>query len=288
MTRGGESQPDATDSTPSTWTGTTWSSYESGTDQRYEVSATVVQGTGVAVLCLGAIASPSICEGSPAPIGKLPITNWNWERVEGEQRDSDVTWGEYHLLGTYDGAFFTVLEAGPSMPSDETQDPIDTPCPEPEGGWVATDPSQTTEADLEAAGSYVQRQPDSAGYWIDYIKNPVGEAVDFASAPYVVIAAFRSDAERHREELAHIWGGPLCLVEYERTGDDLDRIHDELPDPGSHGFGVDVLWSATDVIRNRVEIGVVIFDERAQTEFDRRYGVGAVRQVPSLIPVDDG
>lgn len=247
----------------------------------------VVQGAGNAILCLGAIATPSICWNSPTSNGKVPVTNWDWERVQAEEVDADVIWGEFHLLGTYDGESFTVLEAGPRPPPDATPDPIDIPCPTPEGGRAATDPSRASEADLKAAGRYVDGQPDSAGYWIEYLEKETGEAsLDFDSYPYVLVVAFRLDIERHRAALADVWGGPICLVEYSRTEAELSRIQDEVHSPASEELGIQALGSWTDVIHNRVEIEVVVFDEEAQAIFDRRYGIGAVHQVPSLIPVD--
>lgn len=287
-TRSGESPPGSRRSTTPTWTGSSWPSSGLETEQRYEVRAMVVQGDGDATLCLGDIASPSLCFNSPDSVGKVPVPNWDWERVEGEELDSDVIWGQYHLFGTYDGVSFTVLEAGPSVPStDDPGYPIEIPCPEPEGGWVATDPSRATEAALHAAGRYVDSQPDSAGYWIKYLQDDVGEAsLDFNLNPYVLVTAFRSNIERHQADLAEVWGGPLCAVEYSRTEADLSQIQAEVHSPASEELGIQVLWSATDVIHNRVEIGVVVFEEEVQAALDERYGVGAVRQVPSLIPVD--
>lgn len=275
-------------SAPSGWTGSAWPSARTEAGQRYEVYATVVQGDEETILCLGAIASPSICFNSPGSTGKVPVTNWDWGRVEGEEVDSDVIWGEYHLLGTYDGTSFTVIRAGPRAPSsDELDDSIEIPCPKPEGGWVAPDPSRATEADLHAAGRYVDSQPDSAGYWIKYLNEEKGEAsLDFKMNPYVLTAAFRRDIDRHRAELGAIWGGPLCVVQHSRTESELARIQEEVDSPGSESLAIHVLGSYTDVIHNQVVIEVVVFDTEAQAVFGKRYGVGAVRQVPSLIPSD--
>lgn len=285
----GESRTPSTRPTPSGWTGSVWPAAGSSNDPRYEVGALVAQGKGNAVLCLGAIASPSICFNSPPSAGKVPIANWDWERVEGEELDQDVIYGEYHLIGSYDGTSFTVLEAGPPVPPGESdEDPFYIPCPEPEGGWVAADPSRAKEADLHAAGSYIDSQPDSAGYWIKYLRKETGEAsLDFVISPYALVATFRRDIDLHRAKLAAIWGGPLCVVEHSRTEAELSRIQEAVhSDSGAEEFDIEVFGSWTDVLSNRVEIEVVVFDEAAQAIFDSRYGVGAVHQVPSLRPVD--
>lgn len=251
-------------------------------EQRYEATAMVLQARdGPAMLCLGAIA-----ESLPPQCGTMPITNWDWEQVKGEERLSGVIWGDYHVIGTYDGISFTVLNVGPPRPpSDLIPEPIEILCAEPDGGWVATDPNRTSEGDLHAAGALAAGQPDSAGWWMKVVEPPVGEDV-YGPNDVVLNAAFTGDIGRHQEQLAEIWGGPLCVVQYERTESELRRIQSELTEQEAEHFGIQVLFSGTDVVHNQVEVGVVVLDEETQAAIDQRYGDGAVRLLPALQPVD--
>ena len=61
-----------------------------------------------AMLCLGAMAMSY-----PPQCGDVPIANWNWDAVEGEEKASGASWGQYHVVGTYDGEIFTVTHVGP-------------------------------------------------------------------------------------------------------------------------------------------------------------------------------
>ena len=197
-----------------------------------------------------------------------------------------VTWGDFHVLGTYDGTSFTVLQAGPRQPEPaDPEDAIEIPCPEPEGGWVAADPGRTTDGDLRAALRDAARQPDSAGVWIKHLVIPPGEG-PYGPDEIVLNAAFTGDLDRHRQEIAEIWGGPMCVVRYERTEAELRRIQNELTDRGEADFGLKVLSSDTDIVDNQVVLGVVIAPEEIQAAIDARYGDGVVRLVPALEPVE--
>jgi hypothetical protein len=250
-------------------------------DRRYEANTMVLQAPDTpAKLCLGAIATSL-----PPQCGDVPILNWDWDQVESEQRLSGVTWGEYHVVGTYDGASFQLLEVGPPQPGrDHPSDPIETPCPEPQGGWVASDPSRTADRDLQAATRLAEAQPDSAGVWIDYTVPP-REFVAFGPGDIVLTAAFTGDIDRHQQELASVWGGPLCVTLHERTQSELSQIQEEITDHGAEDFGIQVLYSSTDIPHNQVEIGIVVLYDATQAAVDERYGHGVVRLNPALRPV---
>jgi len=81
------------------------------------------------VMCFGGVA-----DSLPPQCGGIPVVGWDWTAVEGEETASNTTWGSFHLAGTYDGSAFTILEAGPVADEPSGVDPVDTPCPEPEGG----------------------------------------------------------------------------------------------------------------------------------------------------------
>ena len=233
------------------------------------------------MLCVG-----MVLESLPPQCGDVPITNWSWRRVEGEESLGGVTWGDFHVLGTYGEGSFTVLQAGPRQPEpSDPGDAIRIPCAEPEGGWAAEDPGRTTDGDLRAALRHGGRQPDSAGVWIKHLVIPPGEG-PYGPDEIVLNAAFTGDLDRHRRELAEIWGGPLCVVRYERTEAELSRVQNELTERAEADFGLVVLSSSVDIVDNQVELGVVIAPEEAQAAVDARYGDGVVRLVPSLRPVE--
>jgi hypothetical protein len=129
-----------------------------------------------------------------------------------------------------------------------------------------------------------EREPDSAGFWIDY----VGEPSEFTPPPEIIaVAAFTGDLERHEAELREVWGGPLCVTRHERTLRDLIRIQEELGSEIGVELGLRTTWSAVDVMQNEVELGVVVADDEMRAAIEARYGAGAVRLFPALTPVGD-
>lgn len=250
-----------------------------GPERRYVATATVLEGRDhLPMLCLG-----QILASLPPSCGDVPITNWNWDEVRGKEQVGGVTWGEYHVVGTYDGASFTVLEVGqPEEPVPGEGDTIGTPCTEPDGGWVAVDPARTTEPDMQAARRTAQAEPDFAGLWIDYI---TPEPDPEHPGPFVLNVAFTGTLERHRAELRDLWGGPLCVIRHERTYAELRRIQDELSGGVAKELGLHLLWTDTDVVHDQVEIGAVVIDPETQAALDSLYGAGAVRVSVALQPV---
>lgn len=249
--------------------------------QRLEANTTVLEsGEHGPELCLGGVA-----DSYPPQCGGVPIANWDWDLVEGEESASGTTWGSFHVVGTYDGTIFTVSDAGPfeRPPPEDGGDPVDTPCPEPEGGWVAVDASKATEKDMLATMHAAEDQPDFAGFWIDYVEEPADEA---PVEPGGIIAnvTFTGNLERHTAEIRERWGGPLCVVEHEWTFDALRRAQAELGRDVGSELGLQVLYSGISMYRNVVEVGVVVVDDEERASVEERYG-DAVRLVPSLTPV---
>jgi hypothetical protein len=247
---------------------------------RYEVDGTVLESPEHGPeLCVGGIADslPPQCSG-------LRIPNWEWAEVDGEESLRGTTWGEFHLVGRYDGHTFMALDVGPIERESSSVDPVDTPCPEPEGGWESPDLSKARDPDLVALMRAVEKQPDFAGFWIDHVEEPSGEVV---AEPGGIIAnvAFVGDVEAHRDAIQELWGGPLCLVQHDRTYDELRRIQRELAHGAAAELGLEATWSGVSQHENRVELGVVVADDSSRMAVEERYGPGAVLLVPALGPV---
>lgn len=252
-------------------------------EQRYEATAIVLEDEDHGpMLCLG-----MVLDSLPPQCGDVPVSNWSWDEVAGEERLSGTTWGDYHVVGTYDDGSFAVTGVGTPQPQpDDSGDPIGTPCPEPEGGWTVADPGRVSEADRSAAARAASEEPDFAGLWIDYVEEPDPDAPEDPGTDGMILnVAFTGDVERHREELAELWGGPLCLVQHGRTEAELQRIQGDL-EPSADELGIRVLWSSIEVVENVVEVGVVVIDAEGRAALDERYGSGAVRPAPALMPID--
>jgi hypothetical protein len=83
-------------------------------DGRIDVIATVLETAGRgAQVCTGGIA-----ESYPPQCSGRPIAGWSWADVDGEQSAGGTTWGEYHLVGTWNGEQVTLTEV-PTTPKYE-------------------------------------------------------------------------------------------------------------------------------------------------------------------------
>jgi hypothetical protein len=258
-----------------------------GEPRLYEADALVLDdGVRGPMLCLGAVA-----ESYPPQCGDVPLAGWDWAAVEGEESASGTIWGEYHVVGAYDGETFTLTEAGPveeEPPSGDAE--LETPCPEPEGGWAVVDPSRVSEEDFAAAAGAAEREPDSVAVWVDYAGDPSPEELDQQEGglPLQILnAAFAGDRERHEQELRALWGGPLCVsVREGATAGELERIRAEAEAAVTEELGLRFLWSSASQYEGVVEIGVVADPGGAgRAALDERFGAGLVRLVPALRPV---
>jgi hypothetical protein len=195
--------------------------------------------------------------------------------VDDEERAMGARWGSYELTGIYDGTTFTVTgPVGPPRYSDPSP-PITTPCPAPDEGWEP----DGTQQNIQAAAHIARRAPDFAGLWVDHL----GDNPDEFS-PVILNVAFTGDTARHEAELREAWSGPLCVVRFEHTLDELRRIQSELQQVARE-LSLEMLWSDAGEYTNKVQMGVVVIDEETQAELDSRYGEGTVEVFPALEPV---
>ncbi|WP_317232445.1 hypothetical protein [Clavibacter capsici] len=119
-------------------------------------TATVLQRTADddAMLCAGAVASSL-----PPQCGGPVITGWDWDAVDDEETENGVTWGEYDVVGTWDGTTFT-LTRGPVPTPEPTGNPA-LPTPWPNAADAETMARAT--ADYAEAMSAQLQDPDAAG-----------------------------------------------------------------------------------------------------------------------------
>jgi hypothetical protein len=253
---------------------------------RYQATAMVLQSRDHGPqLCLGGIAGslPPACQG-------LPIPNWRWDQVQGEQTANGTTWGRYRLVGTYDGASFTVSRAALApperQPSHEEQfkDEPRPGCPEPAGGWAMPDPARRSERHLEPVTRAARASPDFAGLWLSYLA-PMGDNVAEDPGEFVLNVAFTGDLARHEADLRSRWGGRLCVTRQQRSYRQLLRIQRELQGDAGSDLGARVLGTGIRESANAVSLTVVVLEERARQELTARYGPGAVRATAVLTPV---
>jgi hypothetical protein len=253
---------------------------------RYQTTSMVLQSRDHGPeLCLGDVADsfPPLCRG-------VPITNWRWDQVEGEQAAGGMTWGTYRLVGTYDGASFTVIreERPPpvSQPSaaERFKDEPKSPCPQPEGGWAVPDPARRSERYLEPVTRAARAQPDFAGLWLSYLA-PMGHNVAEDPGEFVLNVAFTGELARHETQLRPRWGGRLCVTRQQRSYRELLRIQRELQGATGSKLGLKVLGSGIVEDVNAVDLQVVVLEERARKAIDQRYGTGAVQATAALTPI---
>jgi hypothetical protein len=255
-------------------------------ERRYRATATVLQSRDHGpVLCLTGFAGagPPACRG-------LPIPNWRWDQVQGEQTAGGTTWGRYRLVGTYDGAAFTVTRAilapperQPSAQEQFKHEPKPG-CPEPAGGWAVPDPARRSEPDLEPVVRVARAAPDFAGVWLSYLA-PMGDNVAEEPGEFVLNVAFTGDLARHEAQLRPRWGGRLCVTGQQRSYRQLLAIQRELHGEAGRDLGLRVLGSGIRESANAVTLMVVVLEARAREALAARYGVGAVQAEAKLTPV---
>jgi hypothetical protein len=214
------------------------------------------------------------------------------DRRRGAGRVGGVRWGEFHLVGTYDGERFTLTEPpGPPRPvgsratASVPRPRFSTPCPPPPGGWAIRDPNRLSNDDARAMDAAAHAAPDFAGTWVDmsitvarHRDTPAEQLYDFG---------FTGDLERHRADLQALWGGPIRVTQLPRTDAELRRIVNELRlDPAlARSLGLRVLMALPLNTEGRVWVQALLADDAHQRAVDRRYGRGVVQLSSTLQPV---
>ncbi len=255
----------------------------------YETDTIVLeQGEGMSLpahgpeLCLGGVAASD-----PPQCGGVPVANWDWNAVDGEESGvegdwgSGTVWGTFHVVGTFDGETFTVTEAGPPepvpAPVEETE--FDSSCEPPPEGWEISAWSDNTDA----VNEYIQAQPDYVRSWVSYIKKPTEDVED--PGPFIFNVVFTGGAERHEAAIRNLWSGPLCVVvENVPSERELAQIRSEA-ERELENMGLEMFGSSS---FETIDILVALDrDGAAQAAFDERYGPGIVVVTSALRPVEE-
>lgn len=247
-------------------------------------TVTVLDDGGGAELCLGGVA-----ESLPPQCGGPAIPNWEWADHQGEFEEvRGVRWGDFHVVGTYDGERFTTTDAVAAAD-------FQAPPPEPEEpGWTmpcddmaVVDPSRLGHEDFEAATAAAGRLDTVAWVRVDSSADERSpEEIDQALVEgedevplWAIDVRVTDDLAGAEATVREHWGGRLCVTQAERTEAELRRIQravSDLPDHLSSGTGLD-----------HVELHVVHDAGGAlQQEMDATYGEGVVRVSSALVPAN--
>lgn len=262
--------------------------------QLYEADGIVLEDAGHGPeLCLG-----GVLLSLPPQCGGVPLANWDWNAVDGKQSGSGTTWGEFHVVGTYDDGILTVTEVGPADPDgleigQGTVRSFATSCPEPAGGWPAAEWGVAMEEDFAAGASIARARPDHVALWVDYAGDLTPEEVDRMMVEGEPVAKIMNvvvtgDVAETEAAIRKVWRGPLCVVQHEgRTQKELAAIRAEAERFIQEQLGLETTWSSEGDVGLAAEVGVVIdVDGAGQAALDERYGPGMVKLFPGLRPVE--
>ena len=169
-----------------------------------------------------------------------------------------------------------------------------TPCPEPEGGWVAEDPARAGDEAFGAGATIAQGLPGYVTLWVDYAEDLPPEELDeraMAGDPVLQImnVVVTDDVEGAEAAIREAWRGPLCVTQREgRTEAELMAIREEAEQFIGEKLGLETTWSHEGDVGQAAEVGVVIDPGGAgQAALDARYGSGMVTLYPALRPVEN-
>jgi hypothetical protein len=260
---------------------------------QYQVDAMIEQSKPAApTLCIRpAYVASALTAVLPAPqpqpptCSGPPIRGWDWTQLDGTHTSGKSIWGDYRVVGTYDGRTFTLTrKAAPTRLNGAPRYvTVKNPCPTPTGGWLVNNPSRFSLDDLKAMNAAALSQPDYAGMWTD-TTTPVNGRLNLFPEQ-VLTFAFTGSPTQHRAQLTALWGGPLCVIQHAHTRRELDQIVTALEGPTGQRLGLQVIQATQDEIHGRVNVTTITVTPTMQHALDNRYGSGAVRLTPTLVPV---
>lgn len=244
-----------------------------GGGARYEGSFTVLESPEHGTeLCVNVLTS------LPPQCGGLPILNWDWDEVDGEEARGGTTWGAWHVIVTYSNGTVTLVEP-PTRPRKAAQRASDfyPACAQPE-----VEEASAGEAQWEAVG-----QPNEPlqidGLVTMWVTGSGGEGGEDFVANVIVRPGGREAA------VAAVRGrylGPLCVVERDLpTSSELDAVQSELADDDARAALGTVLSAGADSMRGAVVAQVWIVDDTVKRYAHDRWGNRVILE-SALHPVD--
>jgi hypothetical protein len=250
--------------------------------ERYAVSTTVLESPDHGPqLCLGGVE-----QSLPPQCGGPDVVGFEWADVDDEESANGTIWGDYGLVGTWDGERFTLTEP-PGDPDsvprpDGSPDPdFSTPCDPPEGGWALVDERLMSTEAQSAATTYADEQSDLGAIWLDQDAAWTGARPDDVYAG-VLTFSFTGDLDRHEAQLRQRYGGPMCVVAAAHSAAKLQALQAAVYDALS---GVALTISA-DALRGVVEVWVPVVDDEIVQRIAAVDPGGLVRAYAILVRVD--
>ena len=230
-------------------------------DQEYRFVGTVLQSLDH---------GPRLCQmvltSYPPQCGGPDVLGWDWAAVVAEDAGG-TTWGEYEVVGTWDGTALTLTRppgTPPPAPAPDLTNRFAAPCPEPAGGWTVPDPALTTAADLEHLFATASALEGAAGGWTDQRGG---------ADPPVVVQRTTGDVAATEAALRPLWGGSLCVASAERTEAELRSAQEQLSaEAPSRGY----TSLSDDVVANEVVVQTWLVKPEDQADLDERFGAGTV------------
>ncbi|MFC4015462.1 hypothetical protein ACFOY2_50210 [Nonomuraea purpurea] len=245
--------------------------------QRYETSLTVLEGGGHGPQLCAVVATslPPQCEGPD-------VVGWDWTKVKHEWRGG-VKWGEYRVVGTWDGARLTLTEppGPPGKPPAAREVDFTSPCPEPQGGWRAVDPARATEKTLGKAMERAMTAAEFAGGWIDNFGPEPDPSKNMDARQYVLNLKFTGDLSGREAWIREVWGGALCLSGAQRSEAALNAIQRQVESEVGDGL----ISASSSVTRNVLEVSVWLATDELRRAVDAKHGAGVVVFDSVLRPV---
>ena len=145
---------------------------------------TVLDDGDGAELCLGAV-----MESYPPQCSGIPLVDWSWDAVDGEESASTTTWGTYAVQGTYDGRSFTVTRTPIMLALYDPMAPADPIEGRPGAGTEALFQEIQDEVPTLFGDAALSSHTDDGWLWIDVVwdDGTWQDAMDAAYGDDVVI-----------------------------------------------------------------------------------------------------